>query len=168
MFLHGGWLHIAFNMWTLFIFGDNIEDRMGPLRFTAFYLLCGVLASAAHIALAPGSVTPTIGASGAIAGVLGAYLLLYPRGLVIVLVPILIFPFFFAVPAFLYLGLWVLLQFFSGVASLADSGAGGVAWWAHLGGFVAGIVLHRAFLSRRGYGRKAERDEYGDLAGWFD
>ena len=147
MFLHGGWLHIIGNMWMLWLFGDNVEDRMGPGRFLVFYLLCGVLAGVAHLALNPGSRVPTIGASGAIAGVLGAYFVLYPLAQVIVMVPILFFPFFFTLPAAVFLALWFFMQFLSGTVSLHGAAAGGVAWWAHVGGFVAGAVLYRLFLN---------------------
>ena len=146
MFLHGGWLHIIGNMWMLWLFGDNVEDRMGPWRFLWFYLLCGVLSGVAHTWLNPVSRVPTIGASGAIAGVLGAYFILYPFAQVIVMVPILFFPFFFTLPAAVFLMLWFVMQFLSGTISLHGSTVGGVAWWAHVGGFVAGAVLYRFFL----------------------
>ncbi len=146
MFLHGGWLHIIGNMWMLWLFGDNVEDRMGPLRFLVFYLLCGVLSGVAHMALNPTSPVPTIGASGAIAGVLGAYFVLFPFAQVIVMVPILFFPFFFTLPAVVFLALWFLMQFLSGTVAVHGAAAGGVAWWAHVGGFVAGAVLYRFFL----------------------
>ncbi len=147
MFLHGGWLHVIFNMWTLWIFGDNVEDRMGHGRFLLFYLSCGVVAGVVHTLFNLDSTMPMLGASGAIAGVLGAYLLLYPSGRVVVVVPVFFFLHFLRMPAFLYLGIWFLMQVFSGTASLAqDSAAGGVAWWAHVGGFGAGVILHRLFL----------------------
>ncbi len=150
MFLHAGWLHVIGNMWFLWLFGDNVEDRMGPLRFLGFYLLCGLVAAAAQLATNFGSTVPTVGASGAIAGVLGAYLVLYPRARVLVLLPILIFPLFFELPALVFLGLWFVVQLFSGTASLAGTQqVGGVAWWAHVGGFLFGAVVHRPFLKRR-------------------
>ncbi|MEQ8859624.1 MAG: rhomboid family intramembrane serine protease [Pseudomonadales bacterium] len=140
MFMHGGWLHIIGNMWFLWVFGDNVEDEMGPLRFVAFYLLCGLTAAAAQIFTNPDSVVPMVGASGAIGGVMGAYALLFPR----VRVNLLIFLGFFvttvAVPAVFMLGYWFLLQLIQGIPAL-DSEEGGVAFWAHVGGFVAGIAL---------------------------
>jgi membrane associated rhomboid family serine protease len=154
LFLHGGWLHVFGNLWTLWIFGDNVEDRMGPSRFLIFYLLCGILAGVVHLVSAPDSMVPAIGASGAIAGVMGAYLVLYPRARVITLVPILFWPVFVELPAVFFLGVWFLLQFFSGTLALAGApGEAGIAWWAHVGGFLAGIVLLGAFLRRR----RAER-----------
>lgn len=149
MFLHGGWLHLISNMWTLWIFGDNVEDRMGPLRFLAFYLICGVLSGVTHLITNPGSQVPTIGASGAIAGVLGAYFLLFPKARVLCVFPILFYPLFVVLPAFVYLLIWFMMQFFSGALSLLEPGqAGGIAWWAHIGGFVAGVALYRRFLSK--------------------
>ncbi len=148
-FLHGGFLHILFNMWTLWIFGDNVEDRMGPLRFLSFYLLCGVASGLMHWMTNPDSLVPTIGASGAIAGVLGAYLRLYPRARIVTMIPIVIIPFFFELPAYFYLGFWFLSQLFNGTFSMGGAGAAeGVAWWAHVGGFLAGLVLCPLFLRR--------------------
>jgi membrane associated rhomboid family serine protease len=146
MFIHGGLLHLVANMWTLWIFGDNVEDRMGRGRFLAFYLSCGLAAGIAHWLSNPSSTTPTVGASGAIAGVLGAYFVLFPRSRVLTLVPILFYPLFIELPAFLYLGFWFLTQLVSGGMA---AGSGGIAWWAHIGGFIAGIVLFRPFLKRR-------------------
>ncbi len=144
MFMHGSWMHIIGNMWFLLIFGDNVEDAMGPLRFAVFYLLCGVGAAALQIATNVESAVPMVGASGAIGGVMGAYVLLYPR----VHVHLLIFLGFYvttiAVPAVLMLGYWFLLQLVSGFASYGASG-GGVAFWAHVGGFAAGAVLIMLF-----------------------
>ena len=137
MFMHGGWLHLIGNMLYLWIFGDNIEDSMGHGRFLVFYLLCGLAADAAHIASDPDSIIPTVGASGAIAGVLGGYLLLHPRARVLVL---LFFRFPIAMPAYIVLGAWIALQIVSGLAEQTQSG-GGVAWWAHIGGFAAGLAL---------------------------
>jgi membrane associated rhomboid family serine protease len=142
MFLHGGWLHLIGNMWYLWIFGDNVEDRLGRFRYLLFYLAAGVVAALLHYAINPASEAPTVGASGAIAGVLGAYLAAYPRARVITLVPF--FPFFrvMALPAALVLGFWFVVQFFSGALSLGfGSSGGGVAWWAHVGGFAFGIVF---------------------------
>jgi len=161
-FLHGGWLHIIGNMWTLWIFGDNVEDRMGPLRFTLFYLICGIVAAATHILTQPDATVPTVGASGAIAGVLGAYLLLFPTARLVVMFPVLFVPFFFELPAILYLVMWFFLQLFSGAFALADPNhVGGIAWWAHVGGFVAGLVLCPLFLLGRRPPRRLRPDEYG-------
>ncbi len=158
MFLHAGWLHIIGNMWALWIFGDNVEDRMGPVRFVVFYLLCGLIAAVVHWLTNPHSAIPTVGASGAIAGVMGAYLILFPRSRVIVMVPVLIFPFFFELPAVFYLVFWAFMQVFSGTLSLADArSVGGVAWWAHAGGFSAGIALHSFFIRRNRSGRAISR-----------
>lgn len=165
MFLHGGWLHLIGNMWVLWIFGDNVEDRMGSLRFLAFYLLCGVLAAAVQFFSNPHSTLPTVGASGAIAGVLGAYLVMYPMARVVVMIPVLIFPFFFDVPAVLFLGFWFLLNFTSGLSALSVSAdAGGIAWWAHAGGFVGGMLLYRFF--QRPDWRPCYEDEYGVDGSW--
>lgn len=142
MFLHGGWLHFIGNMWFLWIFGDNVEDSMGHLRYIFFYLLCGIGAAVAHLYFNQQSLAPTIGASGAIAGVMGAYLMLHPRGRVLTLIPIFIFFKILEVPAFVFLLFWMLLQTFQGVISLdAAAATGGVAWWAHIGGFIAGAIL---------------------------
>jgi membrane associated rhomboid family serine protease len=149
-FLHGGLLHILANMWTLWIFGDNVEDRMGPLRFLAFYLLCGMASGMLHWMTNPDSTLPTIGASGAIAGVLGAYLRLFPGARILTLFPIFIFPFFFELPAYFFLGVWFVTQLLSGTFSIggAAGAAGGVAWWAHVGGFLAGLAACPLFLRR--------------------
>jgi len=148
MFLHGGWLHLLSNMWCLWIFGDNVEDRMGRVRFLLFYLVCGVAAGLLHWIANADSIAPTVGASGAIAGVLGAYFLLFPRARVLVLFPLLFIPFFFEIPAVAFLLVWFGLQLAQAWMGLgADSG--GVAWWAHVGGFAAGLTLHRVFLDRR-------------------
>src|SRR5882757_594605 len=142
MFLHGGWLHLIFNMWTLWLFGPTVEDRLGHGRYLAFYLVCGVAASVAHLVFNPTSVIPAVGASGAIAGVLGCYMRLFPLARVVVLVPILFLPLFFEVPAFFFAGLWFLIQLLQGTAEfLTPESGGGVAWWAHIGGFVAGLTL---------------------------
>jgi membrane associated rhomboid family serine protease len=142
MFLHGGWLHLIFNMWTLWLFGSTVEDRLGRGRYLAFYLACGVAASIAHVAFNPTSMVPALGASGAIAGVLGCYMRLFPLARVIVVVPILFIPLFFEVYAFVFVGLWFLIQIFQGTLELLlPTSGGGVAWWAHVGGFVAGLTL---------------------------
>jgi membrane associated rhomboid family serine protease len=161
MFLHGSWLHIIGNMWTLWIFGDNVEDRMGPVRFVFFYLLCGLAAGLVHWYTNPNSTLPTVGASGAIAGVMGAYFFLFPYARVIVLVPVLFFPFFFELPAVTYLGFWILTQIFTGTLALGQPGdVGGVAWWAHVGGFAAGILLQFLFVKNKAAYRRLSRDEY--------
>jgi membrane associated rhomboid family serine protease len=150
MFLHGGLLHFGGNMLFLWIFGDNVEDRMGHGRFLTFYLLCGIAAALAQTAMNPDSIIPMVGASGAIAGVMGAYLVLYPRSRIVTLVPIFFFVQLIEVPAVFFLGFWFLLQFISGVGSVASAtgeATGGVAFWAHVAGFVAGasgvIVFRR-------------------------
>ena len=150
LFLHAGLLHLFGNMWTLWIFGDNVEDRMGSGRFLFFYLFCGLVAGFSHTLTNPSSVTPAIGASGAIAGVLGAYFLLFPRARLTVMVPIVIYPLFFEIPAFFYLLWWFLAQVLSGTTSLGvEEHSGGVAWWAHIGGFVAGALTFPFFLKPR-------------------
>lgn len=141
MFLHGGWMHIIGNMWTLWIFGDNVEDRLGRGWFLAFYVLSGVAAGALHILTNPLSRVPTVGASGAIAGVMGAYILLFPHATVLALVPVFVFMQIIELPAILFLGIWFLSNLLSGLGSLsAQSHAGGVAWWAHIGGFLVGVL----------------------------
>jgi membrane associated rhomboid family serine protease len=148
MFMHGGLMHIVGNLWFLRMFGDNVEDNMGPARYALFYLLCGAAAAAAQVAMSPASGVPMVGASGAIAGVLAAYLVLYPHARVVALVPIFIFIQFMEIPAFVFIALWFGLQFFSGVGSLGATG-GGVAYWAHIGGFVAGLALAFLFRTQR-------------------
>jgi membrane associated rhomboid family serine protease len=147
MFLHGGLMHLIGNMLYLWIFGNNIEDAMGHSRFILFYILCGIAAAFTHALTDPGSTVPMIGASGAISGVLGAYLLLYPRASVLILIPLGFFTRMMYVPAGFVLGLWFLLQLISGGASLGRGG-GGVAWFAHVGGFVAGMLLIGLFKRR--------------------
>lgn len=148
MFLHGGWLHIAGNMLFLWVFGDNLEDQMGHLGFLAFYLAAGAAAALAHVAAAPASVVPTVGASGAIAGVMGGYILMFPRARVDVAVIIIIFIRVFTMRAWIVLGLWFALQVFAGVGTPVEGG--GVAYWAHAGGFLAGLVLAVPLWLRRG------------------
>lgn len=138
IFLHGGWMHLLGNMLYLYIFGDNVESALGHLRYLVFYLSCGVAASVVHIMFNSGSDMPTVGASGAIAGILGAYFLLFPKAKVITLVPIFFFITIIKVPALLFLGLWFLIQFLSGSMALGGGAAAGVAWWAHIGGFAVG------------------------------
>jgi membrane associated rhomboid family serine protease len=146
MFTHGGWLHLIGNMWFLWVFGNNIEDVMGHGRFIVFYLLCGVLAAAAQVAMAPTSAVPMIGASGAISGVLGAYLLLYPRVRVHVFIFLGVFATTVVVPAYLMLGYWALLQVVGGLPMVGGRDVGGVAFFAHLGGFAAGLLLIKLFI----------------------
>ncbi|RME07145.1 MAG: rhomboid family intramembrane serine protease [Anaerolineae bacterium] len=148
MFMHAGLMHLGGNMLYLWIFGDNVEDRMGRGRYLLFYLLGGTIASLTHILTNPLSRVPTVGASGAIAAVLGAYLVLYPQSRVLTLVPLGFFLELTTLPASLVLGVWFLLQFFSGVLSLGGPDVGGVAFWAHIGGFVAGVLLARPFARR--------------------
>jgi membrane associated rhomboid family serine protease len=147
MFLHGGWLHLGGNMLYLWVFGDNVEDKLGHGRYIIFYLLTGIAASVAHIVIDPTSHVPTVGASGAISGILGAYLLMFPGARVVTLIPVFVFLQVAELPALIVLGMWFLLQFFNGLVSLGyeTAGMGGVAWWAHIGGFVAGLLLVKPF-----------------------
>jgi membrane associated rhomboid family serine protease len=149
MFLHGGFLHIIGNMWFLWIFGANVEDRMGPIPYLLFYLICGIGSGISEVAFSWGSHVPSIGASGAISGVLGAYILLFPKSRILTLVPLLIIWFLWKVPAWFFIGLWFAIQFLSGVVSLGGAAAamGGVAWWAHVGGFLLGILLVKVFAT---------------------
>ncbi len=143
MFLHGGFFHLLGNMWSLYIFGDNVEDRLGHVRYLVFYLLCGLASGASHLLLNTSSNIPTIGASGAIAGVMGAYFLAFPGSKILTVIPIFFIPYFIEVPAYLFLGVWFLFQFLSAAGS---SGAGGgIAWWAHIGGFVFGMLFLKLF-----------------------
>ena len=147
MFLHGGWLHALGNLWFLYIFGDNVEDNMGPARFAMFYLLSGVAAAAAQVLSNPNAVVPMVGASGAIAGVLAAYMVLFPRARVLTFLPIPFLLYWVELPAIVFLVVWFGMQFFAGLGSLAQQSAGGVAYWAHIGGFLAGLGL--VFVFRR-------------------
>lgn len=149
MFLHGGWWHLIGNMWFLWIFGDNVEDTLGSVRFVLFYLLCGLAASTVQYLVQPASVLPTVGASGAIAGVLGAYALLFPGARVLTLVPIFFVLQVIEVPAVVMLGIWFLMQILNGSVATLGTAAGGVAWWAHIGGFLAGLGLVLALRPRR-------------------
>jgi membrane associated rhomboid family serine protease len=162
MFLHGGWLHLGGNMLYLWVFGDNIEDRLGHFRYLVFYLACGFLATLSHAVVNPGSRVPSIGASGAIAGVLGAYILLFPRARVTTLIPIFIFITVREIPAIVVLGIWFVLQLFVGVGGLGASGeeGGGVAYFAHIGGFVAGMIL---VALMGGFRRAPARASYYDF-----
>jgi membrane associated rhomboid family serine protease len=147
MFMHAGWLHLGGNMLYLWIFGDNVEDRFGHIKFTIFYLLCGIAATFAQLAFSLGSNVPNLGASGAIAGVLGAYILLFPKGKVRVLQG----QHVIQVPALIVIGIWIVLQFFSGIGSIANTAqTGGVAYMAHIGGFLVGFVLTFLFRGSRG------------------
>ena len=168
MFLHGGWFHLISNMWTLFIFGDNVEDRMGSIRFIVFYLLAGIVSGliytlvtiATYGSLSLQSRIPTVGASGAIAGVLGAYLILFPRARVITLIPVFIVPWSVEIPAFIYLGVWFFTQVSSGLLSLGAYGNfAGIAWWAHIGGFIVGMLTVRLFSRRARYDHLEQRDD---------
>jgi len=148
MFLHGGWLHILGNMWFLWIFGANVEDRLGPVPYLIFYLVCGLGSGLSQVVFSWGSRVPSIGASGAISGVLGAFIIFFPASRILTLIPLFIIWFTVRIPALVFIGLWFLIQFLSGVASLrlsASAGMGGVAWWAHIGGFLLGVVLAKIF-----------------------
>ncbi len=149
MFLHGGFWHLLGNMWFLWVFGDNIEERMGHLRFALFYLLCGVGAGLAHVLAELSSTVPAVGASGAVSGVLGAYFVLFPHSRVITLVPLLFVFFTVRLPAVFILGYWFLIQFFSGLGSLGSARGEGVAWWAHIGGFLLGAFLTKTLRPRK-------------------
>jgi membrane associated rhomboid family serine protease len=157
MFLHGGWFHLIGNMVFFWVFGNNIEDAMGHGRFVVFYLLCGAAAAATQIAISPSSAIPMVGASGAISGVLGAYLLLYPRVRVHTLIFLGVFVTTVALPAYVMLGYWILLQLLGGLPALAGMESGGVAFWAHIGGFVAGLVLISLFVKRDNLERRPAR-----------
>jgi membrane associated rhomboid family serine protease len=154
MFLHGGWLHIIGNMWFLWIFGANVEDRLGAIGYLFFYLVCGIASGLMQVIFSWGSHLPSIGASGAISGILGAYLVFFPSSRILTLVPLFIIWFTWQIPALVFIGLWFVIQFLSGVGSLSDPRAarlGGVAWWAHIGGFLTGVLLARIIkpLDRR-------------------
>ena len=151
MFLHGSWSHVLGNMWYLWIFGDNVEDRVGHGRFIAFYLLCGIVAALGHVAMDPTSILPTIGASGAIAGVMGGYFVLYPQSRVLTLVPLIIYFEIIELPAVVLLGFWFIMQLFSAgaIAVTANASSGGIAFVAHVAGFVAGLLGVFVFQKRR-------------------
>ncbi len=149
MFIHGGWLHIIGHMWFLFIFGDNVEDKLGHRNYLVFYLLSGLAAGFLQTYLSASSSIPTIGASGAISGVLGAYFVMFPRARIVTLIPIFIIFDIIDVSALLFIGFWSMIQFFSGVQSVGHSMSGGIAWWAHVGGFIAGILMVPIFKRRR-------------------
>lgn len=164
MFMHGGWGHLAGNMLYLYIFGDNVEDAMGHVRYAAYYLTCGVVAGLVQVAIGPSSQVPMVGASGAIAGVLGGYMVLYPRAPITLLNPILplwlILGLFIVLPAWLVIGMWFLWNLMSGVGQLGMEGAGGIAFFAHVGGFVGGMLLIRGMIRGRG------RPDRGRWSGW--
>jgi membrane associated rhomboid family serine protease len=149
MFLHGGWFHIINNMWVLFIFGDNVEARMGKIRYLVFYLLSGVAAGLLQSYILPSSTVPMIGASGAVAGVLGAYLILFPRSRIASLVPILFIFTIVEIPAMLFLIFWFVSQLYSGLGAIRGGGESGIAWWAHIGGFIFGAVMVSFFAIKR-------------------
>jgi membrane associated rhomboid family serine protease len=160
MFLHGGFLHILGNMWFLWIFGGAVEDRLGPLPYLLFYLICGIGSGLAQVIFSWGSNVPAIGASGAISGILGAYIIFFPGSRILTLVPLFVFFFTAQIPAFVFIGLWFLIQFLSGVNALNAPHAaslGGVAWWAHVGGFVMGALLAKVFDGGR---RRADSYTY--------
>jgi membrane associated rhomboid family serine protease len=145
MFLHGSWMHVIGNMWILWLFGDNIEDRMGKGKFLLFYLLCGIIAGVTHYAINPGSQVPVVGASGAVAGIMGAYFIMFKKAKVLTFIP----PFFLLnLPAWIYLGFWALTQVYCGTAGLVASSCQQIAFWAHIGGFAAGMLLHKSFLQQ--------------------
>jgi hypothetical protein len=161
MFLHGGWAHVIFNMLFLWVFGDNIEDRLGRIRFAAFYLVCGLAAAYLQLYLSAGSLMPMIGASGAIAGVMGGYMVLFPRARVIAIVPIFFFIQLVQLPAVIFLGFWFVVQFLSGTVTTLEGArqTGGVAFWAHTGGFAAGVALVKVLAKpvTTGYGIQSGR-----------
>lgn len=146
LFLHAGWMHLIGNMWALWLFGDNVEDLMGPLRFLLFYICTGIAAGLVHIFAEPGLSIPTIGASGAIAGVMGAYFILFPLSRIVTIIPLFFIPLFVEIPALIYLAFWLLSQVYSVLASRQLGTVSNIAWSAHIGGFIAGIILHRFFF----------------------
>ena len=161
MFLHGGWLHVLGNMWFLWIFGDNIEDLLGHAKYLVFYLVCGIAAALGQVLTSPYSTVPMVGASGAIAGVMGAYLVKFPRARVLTLVFILFFITTIEIPAPIMLAYWFVIQLFSGLGSIARTGVsenGGTAFFAHVGGFIAGMVLIKVMGTNERYSRR--RDQY--------
>ncbi len=160
VFIHGGWTHIFINLWILFVFGDNVEDRLGHTRFLGYFLVWGVGANLVQFAFSFNLDRPIIGASGAVAGVMGAYLCFFPWSRVLAVVPILFFPFLFYVPAYVFLVVWFFMQFLSGTLSLVESAQTGIAWWAHIGGFALGYLMARRY--DRKYGKK-RRGYYFEL-----
>ncbi|MCF8110195.1 MAG: rhomboid family intramembrane serine protease [Desulfobacteraceae bacterium] len=166
MFLHGGFFHLIFNMWSLYIFGDNVEDHLGSAYFLVFYIAAGLVSGLFHFITDPVSTVPVIGASGAIAGVMGAYFILYPHSRVLTLIPIFFIPFFVEIPAFFFLGLWFVLQLLSAAGAHAQQA--GIAWWAHIGGFVFGVAALKMFAflpsdrTKQGYHRRGIRRKTSD------
>ena len=159
LFLHGGFMHLIGNMWFLWIYGDNVEDVLGRVKYLAFYLTCGIAGSLAQVAADPGTSIPNIGASGAIAGVMGAYLLKFPHARVLTLIPLFVVFFTRELPAYVILIYWFVLQFFAGVGTLAESSTGatgGIAFFAHVGGFLMGMLLIKVLPSREAYWRRPE------------
>jgi hypothetical protein len=150
MFLHGSFWHLLGNMWSLYIFGDNVEDKLGPVHYLLFYLVAGIGSGLFHAFVNLGSQIPTIGASGAIAGVMGAYIILYPGARILTLIPIFFLPYFVEIPAFVFLGIWFLFQFMSAAGPAAQKA--GIAWWAHIAGFVLGMIFLKIFLTIPGSG----------------
>ena len=168
MFLHGGFMHLLGNMWFLWIFGDNIEDRLGRVRFLIFYLLSGLGATAVHILFNLDSPVPTIGASGAIAGVLGAYIVTFPRARILTLFPFIFIMTTIEIPAIFVIGEWFVVQLFRGTASIVEPKAmGGVAWWAHIGGFVVGILLMKLMQPPRRPSRGYDDPDYSEERRWY-
>jgi membrane associated rhomboid family serine protease len=159
MFLHGGFIHLIGNMWYLWIFGDNIEDKLGHFKYLGFYVICGITASCVHVFFNSQSDTPCVGASGAIAGVLGAYMITFPHARIVTIIPLwFIWP-IMELPAMVVLGFWFVIQFFNGAASIsASASGGGVAWWAHIGGFVSGIIIF--YILMKVFGRTRRRYRY--------
>lgn len=153
MFLHGGFLHILGNMLFLWVFGGNVEDRLGHLKYLGFYFICGIGAGMAQLLVSWGSRLPSIGASGAISGVMGAYIVLYPGGRILMLIPLLFFFFTVRIPALIVLGYWFVIQFLSGLSTIGQINQGGVAWWAHIGGFILGMFLV--------WGLRQQKRQYG-------
>lgn len=153
MFLHGGFLHILGNMLFLWVFGGNVEDRLGHLKYLGFYFICGIGAGIAQLLVSWGSRLPSIGASGAISGVMGAYIVLYPGGRILMLIPLLFFFFTVRIPALIVLGYWFVIQFLSGLSTIGQINQGGVAWWAHIGGFILGMFLV--------WGLRQQKRQYG-------
>ncbi|MBS3763348.1 MAG: rhomboid family intramembrane serine protease [Planctomycetes bacterium] len=163
MFLHGGWVHLLGNMWFLYIFGDNVEAKLRKVPFLLFYLFCGLAASAGQVLVSGDAPLPIVGASGAIAGVLGAYIITWPKARILTLLPLFYLITFVDLPAYVVLGMWFLIQFFRGFGSIAAGAMGGVAYWAHVGGFVAGIVLMLVLPKRKGVreaGRQSARSDF--------
>ena len=160
MFLHGGWLHIIGNMWFLWVFGGNVEDRLGSFPYLFLYLVAGIGSGISQTLFSWGSHVPSIGASGAISGVLGAYIVFFPRSRILTLVPLLIIWFMWRIPAAVFIGLWFIMQFLSGVVSLGSQSMGGVAWWAHVGGFVIGAVTALMVRAAGGLSRRPRPSYY--------